>query len=101
MALKKCLIVDDEQNIRLTLRGVLEDEQFIVETANDGASGLTKVRSFRPDVVLLDIWMEGDDGLTVLEKIKRFDADLPVVMMSGHGTVETAVKAIKLGAFDF
>ncbi len=101
MTLRKCLIIDDEQNIRLTLGGVLEDEKFLVETASDGASGLEKVRSFRPDVVLLDIWMEGDDGLTVLEKIKRLDPEIPVVMMSGHGTVETAVKAIKLGAFDF
>ena len=101
MVLKKCLIIDDEQNIRLTLQGVLEDEKFVVESASDGAEGLEKVKSFRPDVVLLDIWMPGDDGLAVLEKIKRQDSDIEVVMMSGHGTVETAVKAIKLGAFDF
>ena len=101
MVLKKCLIIDDEQNIRVTLRGVLEDEKFLVETAKDGASGLAKLKSFRPDVVLLDIWMEGDDGLVVLEKIRALDPEMPVIMMSGHGTVETAVKAIKLGAFDF
>ncbi len=101
MVLRKCLIIDDEQNIRLTLRGVLEDEKIVVETARNGAEGLDLIRSFRPDVVLLDIWMEGDDGITVLEKIRKLDPDIEVVMMSGHGTVETAVKAIKLGAFDF
>ncbi len=101
MVLRKCLIIDDEQNIRLTLKGVLEDEKFAVETASSGAAGLEKIRSFQPDIVLLDIWMEGDDGLCVLEKIKKLDPDIEVIMMSGHGTVETAVKAIKLGAFDF
>lgn len=101
MVLRKCLIIDDEQNIRLTLKGVLEDEKFSVETANNGAVGLDKIRSFRPDVVLLDIWMEGDDGVCVLEKIKQLDPEIEVIMMSGHGTVETAVKTIKLGAFDF
>ncbi|MBY0370480.1 sigma-54 dependent transcriptional regulator [bacterium] len=101
MVLKKCLIIDDEQNIRVTLRGVLEDEKFLVETANDGPAGLAKAKTFRPDVILLDIWMEGEDGLSVLEKLKAQDPEIAVVMMSGHGTVETAVKAIKLGAFDF
>ncbi len=101
MVLRKCLIIDDEQNIRLTLKGVLEDEKFVVEAASNGLSGLEKIRTFRPDVVLLDIWMEGDDGLTVLEKIKKLDPEVEVIMMSGHGTVETAVRAIKQGAFDF
>lgn len=101
MVLRKCLIIDDEQNIRLTLSGVLEDEKFQVETASNGVQGLEKVRSFRPDVVLLDIWMDGDDGIVVLEKIKKIDPEIDVLMMSGHGSVETAVKAIKLGAFDF
>jgi two-component system, NtrC family, nitrogen regulation response regulator NtrX len=101
MVLRKCLVIDDEQNIRLTLQGVLEDEKFLVETASNGAVGLEKLHSFRPDVVLLDIWMDGDDGITVLEKIKKADPEVEVIIMSGHGTVETAVKAIKLGAFDF
>ncbi len=101
MTLKKCLIIDDEQNIRLTLSGVLEDEKFVVETASNGLIGLDKVRSFRPDVVFLDIWMDGDDGISVLEKIKKMDPEIDVIIMSGHGSVETAVKSIKLGAFDF
>lgn len=101
MVLKRVLVIDDEENILASLKGVLEDEHFVVETAKNGMLGLQKLRSFSPDVVMLDIWMPGDDGLAVLEKIKRVDPNMSVVMMSGHGTVETAVKAIKLGAFDF
>ncbi|NBX81915.1 sigma-54-dependent Fis family transcriptional regulator [bacterium] len=101
MVLRKVLIIDDEENILDSLKGVLEDEGFQVEIAKSGTPGIQKVRKFAPDIVLLDIWMPGDDGLHVLEKIKGINPDLPVIMMSGHGTVETAVKAIKLGAFDF
>jgi len=102
MVLKRILIIDDEENILSSLKGVLEDEGgFVVETAKSGALGLSKLKKFSPDIVLLDIWMPGDDGLVVLEKIKKIDPAVQVVMMSGHGTVETAVKAIKLGAFDF
>lgn len=98
---KKVLIIDDEENILTTLRGVLEDENFIVETAKNGTIGYQKIKRFNPDAILLDIWMPGDDGITTLEKIKKLEPELGVIMMSGHGTVETAVKAIKLGAFDF
>jgi len=101
MVLKRVLVVDDEQNILTSLKGVLEDEGFVVETAEDGAQGLKKVKEFCPDVVLLDIWLPDEDGIKVLEKIRLMENHVDVVMMSGHGTVETAVKAIKLGAFDF
>lgn len=101
MVLKRVLVIDDEENILASLKGVLEDEKFVVETAKNGALGLSRIKKFQPDVVLLDIWMPGEDGLRCLEKIKKLDPQLVVVMMSGHGTVETAVKAIKLGAFDF
>lgn len=101
MVLKKILVIDDEENILATLKGVLEDEKFIVETAKSGNLGLQRLKKFNPDAVLLDIWMTGDDGVVVLEKIKKSHPDIPVVMMSGHATVETAVKTIKLGAFDF
>jgi len=101
MSSRRILLIDDEQNILESLRGVLEDEHFIVETAHSGAEGLLKLRKFQPEMVLLDIWMPGDDGLQVLEKIKKVLPEQLVIMMSGHGTVETAVKAIKLGAFDF
>jgi two-component system, NtrC family, nitrogen regulation response regulator NtrX len=101
MVLKKVLVIDDEENILASLRGVLEDEKFSVDTARNGALGLQRIKKFEPDVVLLDIWMPGDDGIVVLEKIKKLYPNLDVIMMSGHGTVETAVKAIKRGAFDF
>lgn len=101
MVLKKILVIDDEENILASLKGVLEDEGFVVETAKNGAIGLQKVKKFNPDVVLLDIWMPGDDGIVVLEKIKKINSNMHVVMMSGHATVETAVNALKLGAFDF
>jgi len=101
MVLKRVLVIDDEENILTSLKGVLEDEKFVVETAKNGALGLQRIKRFNPDVVLLDIWMPGDDGLVVLEKIKKLAPNTAVVMMSGHATVETAVKALKKGAFDF
>lgn len=101
MVLKKILIIDDEENILSSLKGVLEDEKFVVETAKSGSLGITKLKKFQPDVVLLDIWMPQEDGVVVLEKIKKAAPGTVVIMMSGHATVETAVKTIKLGAFDF
>ncbi len=101
IVLKRVLVIDDEENILAALKGVLADENFVVETARNGAIGLQKLKKFNPDIVLLDIWMPGDDGLRILEKIRRADPAIQVIMMSGHATVETAVKAIKLGAFDF
>jgi two-component system nitrogen regulation response regulator NtrX len=101
MVLKKILVIDDEENILSTLKGVLEDERFVVETAKSGALGIAKLKKFQPDVVFLDIWMPTEDGVVVLEKIKKLNPATVVVMMSGHATVETAVKTIKSGAFDF
>lgn len=101
MVLKKVLIIDDENNILQSLKGVLEDEGLQVQTAQTGSEGIHQYKKFKPDIVILDIWLGSDDGLTVLEKIKRLCPDQTVIMMSGHGTVETAVKSIKLGAFDF
>jgi len=98
---RRVLVIDDEENILATLQGALEDEGFVVATARDAASGIQKARQLHPDVVLLDIWLPDEDGIKVLEKLKNFSPDLEVIIMSGHGTVETAVKAIKRGAFDF
>ncbi len=101
MVLKRVLIIDDEENIRTSLKGVLQDEGFQVETAKGGPAAYQLLKRFTPDVILLDIWMPEEDGITVLGKLRIWDPDCRVIMMSGHGTVETAVKAIKLGAFDF
>ena len=95
------LIVDDEAAIRQSLQGILSDEGYQVSTAADGPEALKLVAEEGPELVLLDIWMPGPDGLEVLEKLKKRHPHLPVVMISGHGNVETAVKATKLGAFDF
>ena len=95
------LVVDDEVSITQSLDGILTDEGFEVISAKDGVSALEKIEELMPELVLLDIWMPGMDGLETLAKIKETAPTLPVVMMSGHGTIETAVKATKLGAYDF
>ncbi len=97
----KILVVDDEEEILNTLSGSLEDEGFEVWTARDGAEAMQLVRTKHPDIIFLDIWLPGMDGIQTLKAIKEFDADIDVVIMTGHGTVNTAVQAIKLGAADF
>ncbi|HMA76477.1 MAG TPA: sigma-54 dependent transcriptional regulator [Candidatus Krumholzibacteriaceae bacterium] len=98
---KKVLIVDDEKSIRNVLVKLLSYEKFATLTASDGKSAIETVKNEVVDIVLLDIKMPGIDGIEVLEQVKRIDPSLPVVIVSGHGTVETAVEATKLGAFDF
>jgi two-component system nitrogen regulation response regulator NtrX len=95
------LVVDDEETIIQSLNGILTDEGYDVVSANSGAAGLEKIEEVMPELVLLDIWMPGIDGIETLVKIKETNPHLPVVIMSGHGTIETAVKATKLGAYDF
>lgn len=98
---KTILVVDDERDIRISLTGILEDEGYQVTSAASGVEALESVRQDIPDLVLLDIWMPGLDGLETLEKLKILFPHLTVIMISGHGTIETAVRATKLGAFDF
>lgn len=95
------LIVDDEADIRTSLQGILEDEDYRVRVAENGQQALEMVAEHVPHLVLLDIWMEGMDGLEVLSRLKRRIPDLPVIMISGHGNVETAVQATQKGAYDF
>ncbi|HEX8818201.1 MAG TPA: sigma-54 dependent transcriptional regulator [Terriglobales bacterium] len=95
------LIVDDEAGIRQSLQGALEDEGFFVRVAESGEACLDNLQKNSADVVLLDIWLPGIDGLETLERIRSVDNAPEVVMISGHGTIETAVRATKLGAFDF
>ncbi len=98
---RSILIIDDEASIRQSLEGALKDEGYRVKSVASGPAGLDSIRSDRPDVVLLDIWMPDMDGIAVLKQIKAEWSDLTVLMMSGHGNIETAVRATKLGAFDF
>jgi two-component system nitrogen regulation response regulator NtrX len=97
----KVLIIDDEKSIRNALRDILEYEKMQVEEANTGTEGLQKLEKEKYDLVLCDIKMPGIDGIEVLEKINEQGYSSPVVMISGHGTIETAVEAVKKGAFDF
>ncbi|HEY0030118.1 MAG TPA: sigma-54 dependent transcriptional regulator [Bacteroidia bacterium] len=97
----KILIIDDEKSIRKTLREILEYEKYQVEEASDGVEGITMVQKEKYDIVLCDIKMPKMDGIEVLDKIMQLSADIPVVMISGHGNIETAVEAVKKGAFDF
>ena len=95
------LVVDDKTDIRKSLRGALEDEGFKVGTADSGEACLEALNTRSYDVILLDIWLPGIDGLETLEKIKEHQDPPEVIIISGHGTIETAVRATKLGAFDF
>ena len=95
------LIVDDEQPIRESLQGLFEDEGYLVSTAPSGEEAVARFRKHPVDCIFLDIWMPGIDGLETMSRIKQMDADVPVIMMSGHATIDTAVRATKLGAFDF
>jgi len=97
------LIVDDEEDIRDLIAGILHDEGYETRVAGDSDGALNAVRQRRPQLLVLDIWLQGSklDGIQVLDTIKREQPNLPVVMISGHGTIETAVASIKKGAYDF
>ena len=97
------LVVDDEADIRDLVSGVLEDEGYSVRTAADSTGALEAIRDRRPSLLLLDVWLQGSrlDGLQLLQEVKRFDPSLPVLIISGHGNLDTAVAAIREGAVDF
>src|ERR1041385_4859975 len=97
------LVVDDEADIRDLVSGVLEDEGYAVRAAADSAQTLDAVEERRPSMVLLDVWLQGSklDGLQLLQEIKRRDPTIPVLMISGHGNLDTAVAAVREGAVDF
>src|SRR5512144_505954 len=95
------LIVDDEASIRKSLEGVLSDEGYECALASDGADALAQLQSIHPSLVILDIWMPGMDGIETLRRMKAARPETPVIMMSGHATITTAIKATKIGASDF
>jgi len=97
----KILVVDDEAGIRSSLKGILEDEGFTVKATETGEQGLNLLKGENFDLILLDIWLPHMSGIEVLKQIKTNEENTQVVMITGHGTVETAVKATKLGAYDF
>jgi two-component system nitrogen regulation response regulator NtrX len=97
------LVVDDEADIRELVAAILQDEGYAVRTAHNAEAALAAVRARKPALLILDIWMSGGgmDGLELLDRVKATDPDVPVIMISGHGNIETAVSAIKRGAYDF
>ncbi len=101
MAAERILLIDDEAGIRTSLGRVLTDEGYEVEAVPTGEKGLERLRDARFHLVFLDVWLPGKDGMEVLQEVRATHHDLPVVMISGHASIDTAVKATKLGAFDF
>lgn len=99
--MNKVLIIDEEKQILDSLSSILRDEGFQVFTAREGREGLELFDTARPEIVLLDIWMPGLDGLQVLKMIKEKEKEAIVIVISGHGTISTAVEAVKMGAYDF
>ncbi len=97
----KIFLVDDELRILQSLKGALQDEGYTVGVATSAVEALQEIHKDVPDLVILDVWMPGMDGLTLMEELKKSFPRLPVIIISGHGTIETAVKATKMGAFDF
>ncbi|HLY58717.1 MAG TPA: sigma-54 dependent transcriptional regulator [Stellaceae bacterium] len=97
------LIVDDESDIRMLIGGILQDEGYATREAANSAQALTRIRERQPGLLILDIWLQGSelDGIEILKIVRREAPQLPVLMISGHGTIETAVAAIKIGAYDF
>lgn len=99
--MSKILVIDDERSIRNTLKDILEYEKYEVDLAEDGNKGIEKIRAAEYDIVLCDIKMPGLDGIEVLERMNALTPDTPVIMISGHGNIDTAVESIKKGAFDY
>lgn len=95
------LIVDDEEGIRESLSGILEDEGYGILTADSGEEAVRILREASPDLIFLDIWLTGMDGIKTLQEIKAMKPEVPVIMISGHGSIELAVKATQTGAYDF
>lgn len=101
MSIAKILIVDDDKSIRKTLRDILEFEKYEIDEATDGLDCMVKLKQSKFDVIILDVKMPRMDGMEAIEKIQNLCPDLPVIMISGHGNIDTAVEAVKKGAFDY
>ena len=99
----KILIIDDEKDICFLISELLSDENYITASANNSNEALEKFKSFTPDLIILDVWLGNSDldGIDLLKKFKKFDPLIPVIIISGHGTVDMAVNSIKSGAYDF
>src|SRR5690606_6613602 len=101
MSVARILIVDDDKSIRKTLRDILEFEKYEVDESTDGLDCMVKLKQSKFDVIILDVKMPRMDGMEAIEKIQNLCPDIPVIMISGHGNIDTAVEAVKKGAFDY
>jgi len=101
--MSRTLIIDDENDICFLIAEILNDEKFICETANNSNQALNKFNNFNPELIILDVWLGKSelDGIQLLKKFKDLNPFVPIIIISGHGTVDMAVKAIKNGAYDF
>ncbi|MDA8272198.1 MAG: sigma-54-dependent Fis family transcriptional regulator, partial [Deltaproteobacteria bacterium] len=99
--MKQVLIIDDEESIRKSLEGILTDEGYRVASEGSGEAGLKAFNEISPNAVLLDIWLPGRDGVGILNDMVKANKNIPVIMISGHSDINTAIKAIKTGAYDF
>ena len=95
------LVVDDEAGVRSSLLGILGDEGYAADAVESGEAALLALENRRYDLLLLDVWLPNMDGLEVLARVRTLDPELPVIVISGHGSIETAVKAVRMGAQDF
>ena len=99
----RILIIDDEKDICFLLSEILQDEKFVTELAFNSSEAINKNKLFKPDLIILDVWLGNSelDGIELLKEFKKIDQSIPVIIISGHGTVDMAVNAIKNGAYDF
>ena len=99
----KILIIDDEKDICFLISEILKDENYITTSANNSAEALKTFTLFKPDLIILDVWLGNSDldGIELLKEFKKIDIFIPIIVISGHGTVDMAVEAIKNGAYDF
>ena len=97
----KILVIDDERSIRNSMKEILTFEGYEVTVAENGLEGVIAVKTEKPDVVFCDIKMPKMEGIEVLQRIREFTTEIPIIMISGHGTIDTAIEAIKKGAYDF
>ena len=97
----KLLLIDDEDDVRYSFKRIFSSPDLNLETAASGEEGLKVIKSFQPDLVLMDVRMGGINGLETLRRIRQDDAKLPVIMMTAYGTTQTAIDAMKLGAYDY
>src|SRR5205085_8221791 len=97
----KLLLIDDEADVQYSFRRIFDSPEIELTTASSGEEGLKLIPKIKPDLVIMDVRMGGANGLETLRKLRQFDAKLPVIMMTAYGTTQTAIEAMKLGAYDY